>query len=186
MHEHLGLHKFRHGKREDEDEIEDDFLLLDKYSNQWSVLMDKGYHGATDVVRAVILKKKQVRVLLSREDEEYNKKLSSDRKLVRNFFGRLDSFWSVCSVKYDWSKGIYDTLFVRSVAFKNYLISLHKLRDEDGDRYNFYRNRLTDIGSSYKRKRAESQEKYKRKRKQRLNIGYRVNILNDYETEETD
>ena len=65
-------------------------------------------------------------------------------------------------------------------------MSLHKLRDEDRDWYNRYRNRLTDIGNSYKRKRSESQAKYKRKRKQRLNIGYRVYILSDDETKQTD
>ena len=53
--------------------------------------MDKGYQGAADDLRAVIPKKKPVRGLLSREDEEYNKKLSSGRILVENFFGRLGS-----------------------------------------------------------------------------------------------
>ena len=106
MHERLDLRKCRLEKREEEDEIEDEFHLSDKYSNQWGVLMDKGYQGAADVLRAVIPKKRPVRGPLSREDEEYNKKLSSDRILVENFFRRLGSLSYVCSAKYVWSEGI--------------------------------------------------------------------------------
>ena len=92
----------------------------------------------------------------------------------------------MCYAKYVWFDGIYDTLFGLSAAFTSYHISLHKLRDEDRDWYKRYRNLLNDISNSYKRKRAESRAKYKHKRKQRLNIGYRVNILSDDETKETD
>ena len=43
MHDRSGLHKCRLEKREDEDQIEDDLFLSEKYYNQWGVLMDKVY-----------------------------------------------------------------------------------------------------------------------------------------------
>lgn len=92
----------------------------------------------------------------------------------------------MCSTKYVRSDGIYDTLFGLSMSFTNYRVSLHKLLDEDWALYNRYRKRLTDIGDSFKRKRADSQTKYERKREHRLNIGHRVNILSGNENEETD
>lgn len=51
--------------------------------------MDKIYQGAAYFLHAVNPKKKPVRGLVSREDEAYNKKLSSDRILVKSIFGRL-------------------------------------------------------------------------------------------------
>ena len=102
MHDVLGLHKCRLAKREDEDEIEDDFFLSKKYSDQWGVLMDKEYQGASDVLRALTSKNKPVCDILSRK-EDYNKKLSSYRMLVENFpwtlkFAVVRVFCNVCLV----------------------------------------------------------------------------------------
>ena len=159
--------------------IFNDFSLSEKYYYQWGVLMDKGYQGAAGALRAVTLKDIPVRGLISREDEEYNKKLSSNRMLVEDFFGRLSFLWSVCSAKYVLSEGICDTLLGLNLGFTTYHVSLHKLHDED-------REQLTDTDNFYMRKLIESQEKYKRNRKQRLNIGYCFNFLSDSETEQTD
>ena len=71
MHGRLGLHHCHLEKREDKDGIEDEFFLSEKYSNQRGVVLGKRYHGAADFLHAVIPKKKSVRSLLSREDEEY-------------------------------------------------------------------------------------------------------------------
>ena len=132
MQDRLNVHKFRLEKRQDDLEVNDDFVMLDKFSNSWGVLMDKGYQGAADVLRAVIPKKKPARGVLSRDDEEFNKKLSSDRIIVENFFGRLGMLWTVCSAKYAWSENMYDTFFGISIAFTNFHITLNNLEDEDG------------------------------------------------------
>ena len=179
MQERLSEHKLRLEKRKDEPELADDFLMSDKFSNYCGVLMDKGYQGAADILCAVIPKKKPVRGFLSLIDEEFNKKLSSDRILVENFFGRLGKLWAVCSAKYAWSENMYDTFFGLSIAFTNFHITLNNLEDEDRAWYNRYRNKLSNIGEETKRKRAESQAKYQRKRKQRLSIGYRTFYFSD-------
>ena len=74
MQERIEEHKLRLKKREDEEELEDNYPMSDKYNGYWGVLMDKGYQGAADSLSAIILKKKPVRGILSRSDEEYNKK----------------------------------------------------------------------------------------------------------------
>ena len=67
-------------------------MMSDRFRNQWGVLMDQGYQGASDVLRAIIPKKKPVRGILSRADEEFNKKLSSNNIVVENYFGGLGNF----------------------------------------------------------------------------------------------
>ena len=69
MHKRLHLHKCRLEKRDEDDGITDDFQMYDKYGNYWDVLMDKGYQGATEVLDAVVPKKKPSRGILSRFDE---------------------------------------------------------------------------------------------------------------------
>ena len=51
--------------------------------------MDKGYQGAADSLCAITPKKKPVHGILSRRDENCNHKSSSNRILVKKFFGRL-------------------------------------------------------------------------------------------------
>ena len=61
---------------------------------------------------------------------------------------------------------------------------MNKLRDEDGNWYSRYRNKVMNIGEELKRKRAEGQTRYKRKRVQRLPIGYRSQAYSDDERKE--
>ena len=63
-----------------------------EYPDHWVVLVDKGYQGAADVLRAVIPQKKPVRGIIPREDELCNKKFSSVRILVENY----SSAWVNC------------------------------------------------------------------------------------------
>ena len=166
-------------KQEDDDLFHDSYHLHEQYPNQWVVLLDKCYQGVADVLRAITPRKKPVRGMLSREDEVFNKKLSSDRILVENYFGRLGQLWGLLGKKYVWSEKLFDTVFSLGVAFTNFHISMHKLRDVDGDWFTRYKKRLNCIGETNKRKRAESQSKYRAKRKLRLGIGYRSKIVSD-------
>ena len=103
---------------------------------------------------------------------------------MENYFGRLGQLWAVCSAKFVWSERIYDTMFGLTVAFTNFHITLHSLRDEDKNWYCRYRNWLDSKGDDTKRKRAEIQARYKRKRSLRLSLGYRTNIFSDNDTQE--
>ena len=45
-------------KSEGEKDITDDYQMCDKYGKYWGVLMDKDCQGATEVLHAVVPKKK--------------------------------------------------------------------------------------------------------------------------------
>ena len=133
LYDRIKSHQCRLEKRDEEEKIEDNFPMSERFGDSWGLLMDKGYQGAADQIRAIIPKKKPIRGVLSRADEDYNKRLYSDRILVENYFGRLGQLWTVCSSKYVWSEKLYDTIFGLSIAFTNFHITIHSLRDNDKD-----------------------------------------------------
>ncbi len=187
MHARLKYHEERLKKREDEENYSDNYAFSEEYQDQWSVIIDKGYQSASEVLRAIIPKKKPLRGILGKDDERFNKQLSSDRIIVENYFDQLGQLWAILSSKFVWSEKIYDGLFSLGGCFTNFHISIHKLRDGDGDWYNRHGNRLSHIGESLKRKRVESQDKYRKKRKLRLTVGYCSSILgSDEETQEAE
>ncbi len=87
MHERLKYHEERLKKREDEENYSDNYALSEEYSDQWAVIMDKGYQSASEIFRAITRKIKPPRGILGRDDERFNKQLSSDPIIVENYFG---------------------------------------------------------------------------------------------------
>ncbi|KAJ0405908.1 hypothetical protein ATCC90586_005853 [Pythium insidiosum] len=65
----------------------------ENYATSWAVLTDKGYQGAASFVRAIHPKKKPVGGSLTAEELQRNARVSSDRVLVENYFGRVCSLW---------------------------------------------------------------------------------------------
>ena len=55
---HIQQHRAILRKRASEHEIPDAYKLYEKYPDLWAVLVDKGYYGATKLVRAIHPKKK--------------------------------------------------------------------------------------------------------------------------------
>ena len=66
-----------------------------EYSDQWEILADKGYQGDASYCRAVLPIKKTMKKSLALQEEVFNKKVSSDRIIVKNFFGRMCVLWNV-------------------------------------------------------------------------------------------
>ena len=91
-------------------------------------------------------RKKTIRGFSSREDEIFNRKLSSDRIIVENYFDRLGKLWGILGTKFRWSENLFDTIFAIGIALTNYHVTMHKLRDLNGSWYNQYRNRLVHVG----------------------------------------
>lgn len=59
-----------------------------------AILADKGFQGATELLRAVHSKKiTKTCDFLPSFDQENNRQISSDRKIVGTFFGSLCSLW---------------------------------------------------------------------------------------------
>lgn len=146
--------------------------------------MDKEFQSAAESLREITARKKPIRRVISKEDEQLNKELSSDRILVEKYFGRVLKLWTILSANFLWSIQLYDTIFALGFKFTSYNFVMSKLRDDDGLWYYLYRDRMLHIGESNQRKRAESLEKHRTKRKQRLGIGFRSKILGNDDTEQ--
>ena len=68
-------------------------------------------------------------------EKEENDRISHDRVIVENYFGRLKSLWGVCSHKWEWDRQSYDIFFRACLALTNYSVRCCPLRREDGDNY---------------------------------------------------
>ncbi|ETW04038.1 hypothetical protein H310_04424 [Aphanomyces invadans] len=146
--------------------------LADKFPDQWCVLADKAYQGLQEHFRVIHPKKAKPNQDLSMEEERENRDISSDRIIVENYFGRLCNLWRVCSDKFRWDEGLYDTIFRVCLSLTNANIMIHPLRDDDEGFYNRRMNKLAKIGDEIQRKRKLSQSTYRAKRRMRLEAGY--------------
>lgn len=59
------------------------------------MLADKGCQGAAEFSMQIHPRKKPHLGSFSTEDEAFNRKVSSDRIIVENYFGRMSSLWTV-------------------------------------------------------------------------------------------
>lgn len=177
MSQRIEEHKFRTEKVSEDKELTDDEDedSADEGTTQthWAILADKGYQGAHEMMRCITPYKKPRQGDLTVHQERYNKKLSSDRIIVENFFGRMQSLWGIMGTKYRWSESLYDTIAAMCVALTNVHVDKLPLRSLDGDWLNRYLNNLSFIGNEKKRKRAEDQAMYRERRNNRLRIGFR-------------
>ena len=150
MHE---FHKTATEKRSDQLAIPEHGLLRSKYPNNWAILADKGYQGAADELRVLCPKKKKPHRMLSFDNEEGNRELSSDRVVVENYFGRMTRLWEVKSCKYRWAEELYDPIVQACVVLTNIYMFWHPLRDQDNERYQQLRSKWYTIGEGVLKKR---------------------------------
>ena len=146
--------------------------------------MNKGYQGASEMIRCVIPYKKPAHGVLNASQETFNKTLSAQRIIVENYFGRMLSLWNIMSSKYTWGEKLYDTIATVCVALTNFVVEKSPLRTDDGKWYTRYINRLVHIGDDKKRKRADAQAMYAARRKQRLREQYRTVTRDETEPED--
>ncbi len=110
--------------------------MSSKFPDSWAILMDKGYQGAHQYVRAIIPKKKQHGKMISIEHVSWNATVSSNCIIVENFFGRLTKLWGIIASKFKWGEESYNALFCLCVALTNYHISFLPLHvEEDAAHY---------------------------------------------------
>lgn len=70
---------------------------VEEGATKWAVLADKGYQGVQNSIRAVLPKKKPSFENLLLEARKKNKKIGTDRVIVKNVFGRLSILWAALS-----------------------------------------------------------------------------------------
>lgn len=146
----------------------DDGELSEEYSESWGILLDKGYQGGMDYLRAIHPCKKPINGSLSLADESRNRKISSDRVIVENYFGRLCNLWNLLCAKWRWNESLYDKFFTLGVAFTNIHINMQPLKIDDRHFFNKVKNRLYTIGQSQVEKRQQAQAAYRARRRQRI------------------
>ncbi|EGZ09134.1 hypothetical protein PHYSODRAFT_422729, partial [Phytophthora sojae] len=61
-------------------------------------------------------------------EESRNRRVSSDRVLVENYFGRMATLWRVVSTTFTWSEAKFDRIVNICVALTNIHAKLHPLR----------------------------------------------------------
>ena len=146
--------------------------FISEFPNSWSVLLDKGYQGALELVRAIIPKRNPPRNVLCTEDQRSNQRIAHDRIVVENYFGRLCKLWTIMSAKYRWSEKNYDKFMRICVALTNAHVRLHPLRAGEGDSYRRYLQRIGSIGREISRKRKRQQSEYRARRRATLALRF--------------
>ena len=150
----------------------------------WAILVDKGYQGLKEELRAVLPKKKPHRRLLSREEEDRNKRVSSDRIIVERWFGRLSQLWSATSNQYRWSESSYNTIFAICAYLTNVHCQVHLLTQQDSEYYEEVLKKMVCIAFKKKERKCRAQASY-RQRKKRALVALRE-IEGTFEDEEED
>jgi hypothetical protein len=166
----LELHQSFLKKSENENLREDHGEGSQNYPNMWGVLVDKGYQGAMSILRAIHPKKKPKGGELTREDVERNVRVSSDRVIVENYFGRVCSLWKISRSTYRWSHNSYDVVTRITFALTNFHVSLMPLRAADGEYYKQAVAKYVSQGQERATSRARAQATYRRRRQARLSM----------------
>ncbi len=137
------------------------------------MLADKGYQGCPEIFRTVHPIKLPPRVVMSLSDEAFNRRVSSDRIIDENWFGRLSGLWALFGAKRRWSGTIYHDFFRLAAALTNFHVKNHPLRAQDGDKYAQMRNRLAHIANQGIENRRRVLSRYQERRRVRLNQEFR-------------
>ncbi|KAE9049346.1 hypothetical protein PR001_g3399 [Phytophthora rubi] len=95
MANHVAEHERLLKKTNQELLIDDNGEGSEQYQEAWAILADKGYQGAATMLRVVHPKKKPRNGELTAEEHARNARVSSDRVLVENLFGRVCLLWEI-------------------------------------------------------------------------------------------
>lgn len=134
----------------------------------WAMLVDKGYQGIQEDLRSIQPKKIPRNGSLSSDDITRNNRVSSDRVIVENYFGRMCMLWEIMSKKYVWDEGKFDQLSRLCCALTNFQVSLHPLRAEDGGYYKRVLAQYASDANQRRKRRAESQRESAKRRMDNL------------------
>ena len=173
FYQNVNFHVAALVKSDETKQLPDPGILVDEYPDHRAVLMEKGYQGASEYVRAVMPRKKQPNRAMSLEDTTFNRRVSSDRIVVENYFGRMGQIWTVVSDKYRWSEGSYDSIFRTCLALTNMHVRKNPLRASDHQFFETVRNRLYCIGEDTVQEKKCVQERRRKRRKQRMDMRFR-------------
>lgn len=133
--QNLAAHQSMLAKSIEEQEHEDYGEGASDYPGYWAVLVDKGYQGLQTKLRTIQPKRQPRGGSLTVEEINRNGRVSSDRVIVENFFGRMCSLWSIMRNTYTWNEDRFDMLARLCCALTNYHINLMPMRATDQGHY---------------------------------------------------
>ena len=131
----IDIHKRMLRKTEGEQSNLDHGEGFADFPDYWAVLVDMGYQGASNIIRAIHPKRKPPGAVLDHADVARNSRVSSDRVLVENYFGRVCMLWKIGYVSFKWDLRNYDMFMGLIFALTNFHVSLMPLRAQDQDHY---------------------------------------------------
>ncbi|KAF0755307.1 hypothetical protein AaE_005018, partial [Aphanomyces astaci] len=107
----------------------------EEYPDSWSILVDMGYQGIQHEVRCMQPKRRPQGGLLTARELERNARVSSDRVLVENYFGRICSLWKIMCETYKRNESRFDRISRLCCALPNAHVTWMPLRGTDGVYY---------------------------------------------------
>jgi hypothetical protein len=168
--DYVHIHRQMLRKSSDDTRLQDFSEGASRFPNEWAMLVDKGYQGIGDVLRSIHPKRQPPCSSLSPDDIERNRRVSSDRVIVENYFGRVNMLWKVMYMKYTWSENRYDGLVQLCFALTNYHITLQPLRQQDGEHYQCTIAKYVSMAEDQVLKKRRSSAMYRHRRRSRLNF----------------
>ena len=91
---------------------------------------------------AIIPKKKTRNSCLNMDELAHNYRISSDRVIVENLFGRVCIMFGITSGKYRWSREKFALIVDFCFSMANFHIPQHPLREQD---FKYYQSVLADL-----------------------------------------
>lgn len=179
LRRNISFHKSATKKKDTESEIDDFGELSSEYPSAWAILVDKGYQGIHEILRGVHPVKKPFNGQLTLSQTQFNRKVSSDRVIVENYFGRLGLLWNLMSSKWRWAEENYDDIVRLCISLTNFHITNHPLRESDEQFFQRFKNRIYQIGVTMAEKRQLAQRKYREKRRRQMDVNFRESSLPD-------
>ncbi|KAF0742254.1 hypothetical protein AaE_008624, partial [Aphanomyces astaci] len=177
LHIRRELHTTNLTKSAGEAALPDHGELSAEYTATWACLVDMGYIGVDHTLRGIHPKRRPQNGALDAADVERNRRVSSDRVVVENFFCRVCSLWKVSYATFTWGEKIYGVIQRTTFALTNFHLSLMPARAEDEDYYALVMARYQGMANERKRKRAESQRRYRMNRQNRIAMDRSVRYM---------
>ncbi|KAG3103221.1 hypothetical protein PI125_g13920 [Phytophthora idaei] len=165
---HLKDHQRLLEKTNQERLIEDNGEDSEQYQEAWAILADKGYQGGASMLGVAHPKKKPRNGELTADELARNARVSSDRVLIENFFGRVCLLWKITHSTYKWNEASFDSFTRTCFALTNFHGNINPLRVDDGRFYRSVMGRYASRADRERTKRASIQRRYRRRRDARI------------------
>ncbi|ETV63501.1 hypothetical protein H257_19579 [Aphanomyces astaci] len=168
MRSRLDVHDRALTKSVNELSITDNGEQSGTYGTMWAVLVDMGYYGINEHIRGIHPKRRPAGGYLEADDLERNQRISSDRVLVENFFGRVCLLWKIAYSTFCWGHEMFSDIQRITFALTNFHVSMMPLRAADGTHYRSVLARYERMSYEMTERKRQQQLRARRRRLERM------------------